>query len=300
MWSVIAAAQDTEGVVVGLKEIGVEPSRRSRGDDGGGAPEELDMLVDPGLFRQVDELVRSRTEGRGSLQVVELNVQQEGKLLCLFLQIEQMIYISMWWLDSLLVCAGEADVDLEIARKEKMKREEEEIAALAAAVRKQAEIDEGGEEKEEEEDHGHKQGKGRPDDEEDEGGVRIKGGAGKKSKAAKRREKEDKKERELLKQQAAEKRAASQPERADEQRPSSFSTTTTKSAPVAAGAEGGGKRFVCNTCRVDFADIKDYREHYRTDWHRYNLKLKEKGGGAVSEKEFQLCDADELFFTGGR
>jgi hypothetical protein len=46
---------------------------------------------------------------------------------------------------------------------------------------------------------------------------------------------------------------------------------------------------------VDFQDAKEYREHYRTDWHRYNLKLKEKGGGPVSEAEFELVDADEMF-----
>ena len=32
--------------------------------------------------------------------------------------------------------------------------------------------------------------------------------------------------------------------------------------------------FTCNTCRVAFADADFQREHYRTDWHRYNLKRK--------------------------
>lgn len=53
-----------------------------------------------------------------------------------------------------------------------------------------------------------------------------------------------------------------------------------------ASANGGGSRLACNTCKVGFADVKDHREHYRTNWHRYNLKLKEKGGGPVSEEEF--------------
>lgn len=74
-------------VAEGLKEMGIEPTRRTDLDEEGGGgggdrgdrPDELDMLVDPGVFRQVDELVRTKTEGRGSLQVVELNVQQEGR-----------------------------------------------------------------------------------------------------------------------------------------------------------------------------------------------------------------------------
>lgn len=40
---------------------------------------EADLLVDPMLFRVVDDLIRSETEGRGTLQVVQLNVQQEGE-----------------------------------------------------------------------------------------------------------------------------------------------------------------------------------------------------------------------------
>lgn len=36
------------------------------------------MLVDPGLFRVVDETVRTITKGKGSLHVIQLNVQQEG------------------------------------------------------------------------------------------------------------------------------------------------------------------------------------------------------------------------------
>lgn len=70
------------------------------------------------------------------------------------------------------------------------------------------------------------------------------------------------------------------------------STTTSLPPPqpkavlVPGTTGGGGSRLVCNTCKVSFGDVQDHREHYRTNWHRYNLKLKEKGGGPVSEVEF--------------
>lgn len=38
-----------------------------------------------------------------------------------------------------------------------------------------------------------------------------------------------------------------------------------------------------------------HREHYRSDLHRYNLKLKMKGVPPVSEDEFRLVDAEDFF-----
>lgn len=32
--------------------------------------------------------------------------------------------------------------------------------------------------------------------------------------------------------------------------------------------------FTCITCRVAFADAEFQRSHYKSDWHRYNLKRK--------------------------
>ena len=32
--------------------------------------------------------------------------------------------------------------------------------------------------------------------------------------------------------------------------------------------------FTCITCRVSFSDAEMQRSHYKTDWHRYNLKRK--------------------------
>jgi ribosome maturation protein SDO1 len=51
----------------------------------------------------------------------------------------------------------------------------------------------------------------------------------------------------------------------------------------------------CNTCGGTFANAAQYRAHFRSDWHRFNQKLKLKGIAAVSEQEFMLCDAEEFF-----
>jgi ribosome maturation protein SDO1 len=53
----------------------------------------------------------------------------------------------------------------------------------------------------------------------------------------------------------------------------------------------------CNTCGGSFPSMSAYRAHFRSDWHRFNQKLKLKGIPAVSEEEFRLCDS-EAFFGG--
>ncbi|KAL7493416.1 hypothetical protein ACHAWT_002430 [Skeletonema menzelii] len=115
--------------------------------------------------------------------------------------------------------------------------------------------------------------------------------AQKKSKKAKRREKEDAAERE--EKIAAEK--ARQKER-DERR----GLQQTASAGDAAASQNNvsnadmGENKACNTCGGSFAP-HEYRSHFRSDWHRYNVKLKMKGCATVSEKEFLLCDSDAFF-----
>lgn len=62
-----------------------------------------------------------------------------------------------------------------------------------------------------------------------------------------------------------------------------------------AGDGDAGKS--CNTCGGVFPNNASYRAHFRSDWHRFNQKLKVKGLQPVSEQEFLLCDA-EAFFSG--
>ena len=65
-------------------------------------------------------------------------------------------------------------------------------------------------------------------------------------------------------------------------------------AAAAASAEGGAAK-PCNTCGGSFATPALYRAHFKSDWHRFNQKLKLSGQAPVSEEEFDLCDAESFF-----
>ncbi|XP_045167402.2 ankyrin repeat and zinc finger domain-containing protein 1-like [Mercenaria mercenaria] len=43
----------------------------------------------------------------------------------------------------------------------------------------------------------------------------------------------------------------------------------------------------CNYCDAVFAHRVEQKRHYRSDWHRYNLKLRLKGKDRVSEEQFE-------------
>ncbi|KAJ8094662.1 hypothetical protein PM082_010668 [Marasmius tenuissimus] len=49
----------------------------------------------------------------------------------------------------------------------------------------------------------------------------------------------------------------------------------------------------CNVCLgISFGDVGQQRTHFRSDWHRYNVKAKLNGGQPVAEQDFiQLLDA---------
>lgn len=75
-------------------------------------------------------------------------------------------------------------------------------------------------------------------------------------------------------------------------------------------------RFTCITCRVAFRDAEIQRSHYKTDWHRYNLKRKvaelppvstdvfqekvlaqREAAGAAREAKHEVCEACRKHFT---
>lgn len=69
----------------------------------------------------------------------------------------------------------------------------------------------------------------------------------------------------------------------------------TPSAAPAAAEDSERKARPCSTCGGDFsADMALYREHFRSQWHRYNLKRKSKKLPLVSEQEFDELDEDEV------
>ncbi|CAK4079364.1 unnamed protein product [Aphanomyces euteiches] len=58
--------------------------------------------------------------------------------------------------------------------------------------------------------------------------------------------------------------------------------------PVAAPKPRGR---ACGTCGGNFADSAQYRDHFRSEWHRYNLKMKAKGSAVTDERSFLALDA---------
>mmetsp|Transcript_8380 Transcript_8380/g.18772 ORF Transcript_8380/g.18772 Transcript_8380/m.18772 type:complete len:465 (-) Transcript_8380:232-1626(-) len=115
--------------------------------------------------------------------------------------------------------------------------------------------------------------------------------AQKKSKKAKRREKEEQADRDQ--------RIAAEKTRQKERAERLGLVDNSDAAGGNNGSEnktegGGGDTKPCNTCGGAFTP-GEYRSHFRSDWHRYNVKLKMKGVAAVCEREFLLCDSDAFF-----
>lgn len=52
----------------------------------------------------------------------------------------------------------------------------------------------------------------------------------------------------------------------------------------------------CSYCRVKFPNVEQQREHYRLDWHRYNLKQSLKSKQPVSEEDFNLKNEQGFHF----
>lgn len=56
------------------------------------------------------------------------------------------------------------------------------------------------------------------------------------------------------------------------------------------------KTWKCNSCPgSSFVSAAEHRAHFKTDWHRFNQKLKMKGASTVTEEEFRSCDIDSFF-----
>ncbi|ETK88108.1 SBDS family rRNA metabolism protein [Phytophthora nicotianae] len=72
-------------------------------------------------------------------------------------------------------------------------------------------------------------------------------------------------------------------------------TATPAPEPVAATSGETKKARPCSTCGGDFsADMSKYREHFRSEWHRYNLKRKSKKQPVISEEEFNELDTEDV------
>lgn len=55
----------------------------------------------------------------------------------------------------------------------------------------------------------------------------------------------------------------------------------------------------CSTCGINFGSIEDQRQHFKLDWHRFNIQNKLKGLKAVSEDQFEAqLDEDQVSLSG--
>ncbi len=90
-----------------------------------------------------------------------------------------------------------------------------------------------------------------------------------------------------------------------------FSDSPSPSKPVLPLAVDDGKQVqdasgtnigsrACNICLgVTFSDVDEQRTHFRSDWHRYNVKTRLNGGQSVSEEAFsQLVEGSFAHLVG--
>jgi hypothetical protein len=57
------------------------------------------------------------------------------------------------------------------------------------------------------------------------------------------------------------------------------------------------KTTVCQACHYDnFESFEEMKAHFKTDWHRFNLKRRIKNQPAVSEQHFEEMDDLSKYF----
>lgn len=58
------------------------------------------------------------------------------------------------------------------------------------------------------------------------------------------------------------------------------------------------KGLTCSFCRAEFSDVSKQREHYKLDWHRYNLKQNLLGKQPLTEEQFDEKTEDVSSISG--
>ncbi|KVH90302.1 Ankyrin repeat-containing protein [Cynara cardunculus var. scolymus] len=54
------------------------------------------------------------------------------------------------------------------------------------------------------------------------------------------------------------------------------------------------ERLTCNTCKASFESLQDQRSHFKSDFHRFNVKLTVAGKDTVKEDDFDEWTSDSL------
>lgn len=256
--------EQTASVDSALTTLHIVPAERSSTEN----ESHVVVLVDPSLYRDLDAIAKNVN---GRLEILVQVVRQEG------------------------------DVNLE-EEMERKERKMEANEALSNKMEHSLRIDEqgnddGGVDNRRTQDHPNNAYTGNDDDDVDvdddvamhhsSNSRQYEKKTPKKSKKNKRREKEEAMERQ------ARMEAEQQRQRHEEKRTASQAVAPSSSAGIDDTA--APKNNSCNTCGGSFPTSTLYRAHFRSDWHRYNIKLKMKGIAPVSEQEFVLCDSNVFF-----
>ncbi|CAB9515325.1 maturation protein SBDS [Seminavis robusta] len=112
---------------------------------------------------------------------------------------------------------------------------------------------------------------------------------------SKQNKKLSKKAKRRLREEQAERDAQKQAEQQRQAERNKLQPIVQANAAVAAESATTGAVKSCNTCGGSFPNAAAYRAHFKSDWHRFNQKLKMAGRPPVSEREFTLCDAESFF-----
>ncbi|KAI3444669.1 hypothetical protein Pfo_001334 [Paulownia fortunei] len=54
------------------------------------------------------------------------------------------------------------------------------------------------------------------------------------------------------------------------------------------------QRWSCNTCKAEFESLQDQRSHFKSDLHRFNIKLSIAGKNIIKEEDFDGATSDSL------
>jgi hypothetical protein len=56
------------------------------------------------------------------------------------------------------------------------------------------------------------------------------------------------------------------------------------------------KGLFCKTCEITFVNVTEQRQHFRLDWHRYNLKRKSHSQKPVDEEQFDEMMGETFYY----
>lgn len=264
----------------------------------------LTLQVDPSLYRQLNQLAQDMNGRLEILQQQVVSEQQEDVDLEQDLQQRQQKQPAVP--TATVVDSFDSDDEEAVALAAKLKA----VRMQTAPEEKESDNDsDSSEEKEDsfvsieeknEEESSEENSQEESSDSDDGDESHLQSIASRRKNQRKAQKKKDKKAKRRLQQRQQQEEDSESSDDGRLQKVVSLTATQTtresaSSSAVAATSASSSNARSCNTCGGSFANAAEYRAHFRSDWHRFNQKLKVKGLPPVSEQEFLLCDADAFF-----